>query len=297
MNTHPTLLDRIIVPLDGSSTAEAVLPEVRRILRRADSEILLVRSEFPMVVDVYPRIALDRALGEAKSYLQDIADRLSEQGVRTKTLVDSGPAADAVLRMARQEKATLIALSTHGRTGAARVLLGSVAEEILRETVVPVFAVRTSVAGSADTAPADERRAVRNVLLPLDRSERALRALEPAAEFCRLFGARLLLLHVLESDEDLNSAQAYLQAVETRAGLEGLVVTSLVETGDVDEEILDVARFHDVDLIAMASHGRRGLSRMVTGGVAEGVLRKAFVPVIVVRTSDSAKAGGRESVA
>jgi nucleotide-binding universal stress UspA family protein len=297
MYSHPSLLDRILVPLDGSAVAEMILPEVRKILRLVDSEIILIRSEFPVVADVYPSVMFDTALEGARSYLQNVADRLSKEGVRTRTIVDLGPAAEFVLRTARQERATLIALATHGRTGAARALMGSVAEQIIRKSAVPVFAFRTLPAGPAESLPTDERRQVRNILLPLDRSERAIRALDPAADLCRLFGSRLMLLHVLEPDDDKSSAEAYLQAVEARAGSQGIVVTSLVERGNVVDEILDVARFHDADLIAMATHGRRGLSRLVTGSVAEGVLRKAYVPVLVIRTVEAAAMGGRESVA
>jgi nucleotide-binding universal stress UspA family protein len=297
MHSHPSLLDRIIVPLDGSAVAEMILPDVRRILRLAGSEIILIRSEFPVLADVYPSVVHDTALEDAKTYLQNVADRLSEEGVRTRTIVDFGPAAEFVLRIARQERATLIALATHGRTGATRALMGSVAEQIIRKSAVPVVAFRSLPAGPAESFPTGERRQVRNILLPLDRSERAIRALDPAADLCRLFGARLILLHILESDEDSTSAQAFLQAVEARADSQGIVVTSLVERGNVVDEILDVARFHDADLIAMATHGRRGLSRLVTGSVTEGVLRKAFIPVLVLRTVEAAATGGRESVA
>ena len=113
----------------------------------------------------------------------------------------------------------------------------------------------------------------------------------------RSFGARLMLLHVLDSDEDQTTSEAYFQAVETRAGSQGVAVTSLMETGPVADEILDVARFHDADLIAMATHGRRGLSRLVLGSVAEEVLRKSFVPVLAVRSAASPALEEREGVA
>jgi nucleotide-binding universal stress UspA family protein len=297
MSPMPPLLNRIVVPLDGSAVAEAVLPELRNLLRQADSEVILVRSEYPLVADTYPPVVLESSVTAAKSYLRRIEDRLAEEGVRTRTIADLGPAADFILRVARQERATLIALSTHGRSGASRVLMGSIAEQVVRESPVPVLAVRTLSADSSTATPSRERRPIRNVLLPLDRSERSIRALEPASELCRLFGARLILLHVLESEQDRISAEAYLEAVEAKAGSQGVVATSLLESGNVVDEILDVARFHDADLIAMATHGRRGLSRLLTGSTTEGVLRRGFFPVLVVRTSQAAASEGRESVA
>lgn len=295
MISHPDLLQRVLVPLDGSPIAEAVLPEARRILRRPDSEIILVRADLPLVA--YPGAAPGNTLEMAKAYLAWVAEGLEEQGVRARMVADVGPAFQAILKAARDEKATLIAMSTHGRTGATRAVLGSVAEQVVRRSPVPVLVVRTLLAGAGSRVPPDERHPFRNVLLPLDRSERSLGALGPAADFCRLFGARLLLLHILESEEDRATSEAYLQAVEARASSQGVAVTSLVETGRVADEILDVARFHDVDLIAMATHGRRGLARLVTGSVTEEILRKALVPVLVVRTTAAAALEGRESVA
>ncbi|HVE41318.1 MAG TPA: universal stress protein [Planctomycetota bacterium] len=290
---QPGLLDRLIVPLDGSPAAETILSEARRFLRRSDSEIVLVRAEFPVVTDLVPGLVV-AGVGEARAYLERVGGDLEEQGVRVRIVAESGPAAEVILRTVADRRGTLIAMSTHGRTGAARAVMGSVAEQVLRRSPVPVLAVRTLSAGSGAPVPPDERLPLRNILLPLDRSERSLRALAPAADLCRLFGARLLLLHVLDRDEDQETSEAYFRAVETRVGSQGVAVTTLIETGRAADEILDVARFHDADLIAMATHGRRGLARLAMGSVTEEVLRKAFVPVLAVRTTSST---AREGVA
>ena len=297
MKVHPGILQRLIVPLDGSPTAEAVLSEASRFLRRSDSEIVLVRAEFPMVAATYPGVMIADSFGEARAYLERIAGKLEEQGLRVQIVAETGPAVEVILRAVSEKRGSLIAMSTHGRTGAVRAVMGSVAEQVLRRSPVPVLAVRTLLSSAGGPLPPDERQPLRNVLLPLDRSERSLRALAPATDLCRLFGARLMLLHVLDSDEDQTTSEAYFQAVETRAGSQGVAVTSLMETGPVADEILDVARFHDADLIAMATHGRRGLSRLVLGSVAEEVLRKSFVPVLAVRSAASPALEEREGVA
>ena len=296
MSSPPSLLQRLIVPLDGSPAAETVLSEARRFLRRVDSEIVLVRAEFPVIAAAVPDIVVP-GVGEARSYLERMAGELEEQGVRVQTMAQTGSAADVILGAVKDRKGTLIAMSTHGRTGAARVVMGSVAEQVLRRSPVPVLAVRTLFPDAGGPVFPDERQPLRNVLLPLDRSERSLRALSPAADLCRLFGARLLLLHVLDPDEDPGTAEAYFRAVEARAMSQGVAVTVLIETGNVADEILDVARFHDADLIAMATHGRRGLSRLALGSVTEAVLRRAFVPILAVRTTASPALEGREGVA
>jgi len=247
-----------------------------------------------VVTDMVPVIAV-ADLSESRAYLERMAGELEEQGARVQIVAESGPAAEVILRSVAERRGTLIAMSTHGRTGAARAVMGSVAEQVLRRSPVPVLTVRTLRAAAA--VPPDERQPLRNVLLPLDRSERSLQALAPAADLCRLFGARLLLLHVLDHDEDPVTAEAWFRAVETRAGSQGVAVTTLIETGAVADEILDVARFHDVDLIARATHGRRGLARLAMGSVTEEVLRKAFVPVLAVRSVSSTGLEGREGVA
>jgi nucleotide-binding universal stress UspA family protein len=293
---QPGLLHRLIIPLDGSPAAETVLSEARRFLRRSDSEIVLVRAEFPLVAEAVPGVMAADVV-EARAYLERTAGMLEEQGVRVETVAESGPAADVILNTVRERQGSLIVMSTHGRTGLARAVMGSVAEQVLRRSPVPVLAVRTLHAASGGPVPPDERQPLRNILLPLDRSERSLRALGPAADLCRLFGARLLLLHVLDSDDDQDTAEAYFQAVETRAASQGVAVTTLLDTGKVAEEILDVARFHDADLIAMATHGRRGLARLAMGSVTEEVLRKSYVPVLAVRSATATALQGREGVA
>lgn len=263
-------LERVLVPLDGSATAEAALPEIRRLLRgRGETELLLFQA-----------VASPDGAGAARDYLRRIEDGLAADGLRARPIVYDGPAADAIVLAAEREGADLIALATHGRGGLARAVLGSVTERVLRKAGVPVFAVRT-----APGAPARRGGAgMRDILLPLDGSEHALRAFPAAVDMARLFRARLLVLWVLDAARDRARAEAHLARVETLAREEGVPLLSLVEEGDPVDEILDVARFHEVDLIVMSTHGRRGLERLVTGSVTEGVLRKSPVPLVVVRS-------------
>ena len=260
------------MPLDGSPAAEAALPAVFRLLRqRTETEIVLARC--------VPPLAVDAGLDAARSYLLKLEDSLGERGARVRALAEEGSPADTIVKLAERESADLIAMTTHGRTCLARAVLGSVTERVLRKTRVPVFAVRTFAA-----APPQERPGSRTLLLPLDGSDASLRAFPAAADLARLLSARLLLLAVLESAPDRARAEKHLEEVEKMSRNQGVVTAVLLEEGDPVDEILDVARFHEVDLIAMATHGRTGVSRLVTGSVTEGVLRKSPVPLHIIRS-------------
>ena len=294
------MIEKILVPLDGSMNAERVLPHVRRILYRNDSEVILVRAAVPAMIED-SGIVNEAALGAAREYLAGAADRLSRQGVRVQYVVRLGSAAGVILDVAVGKKATLIAMATHGETGLKRALFGSVAEAVIRKTPVPVLAVRPF--WSYDVLPRKtdnpEVRPIRNVLLPVDGSPLAEAIVEPITEFAGLFDSRVVLLRVIEpvrpkkgtlpiADKPLakKALQPFAKEIEKR----GVETLTLVEKGDPTDEILKATRLHDIDLIAMTTHGRSGLSRLVTGSVTESVLREATVPVLIVRSLKQGKA-------
>ena len=296
------MFERIVVPLDGSLTAEAVLPFVRRFLHRTDSEIILVRAVVPAPVENSMMIA-DAATGAARVYIKEVQERLDREGVRVKSAVHVGSALGIILDTVDEERATMIAMATHGATGLKRILLGSVAEAVLRKSPVPVFVVRPFWADEQAVPEDLETRPVRNILLPVDGSDLAELAVAPALEISALFEARMLLLRVVEprknaDDEqhEIEEARNHLQGVAREFERKGVRTHTLVEKGDPVDEILKTLRFHQADLVVMTTHGRSGLSRLVTGSVTEKVLRKAPVPLLVVRAAKPARARRRAVV-
>lgn len=139
---------RVLVPLDGSTVAEAILPFLLEIAGPLDMDVVLVRVLEPipptvlegarhvLVEDVEARRA------DAAAYLAPIAERLRARGVRAETAVRRGEPADEIVEGARDAGADLIAMTTHGRTGLRRLVFGSVAEAVLRHANVPVFLMR-----------------------------------------------------------------------------------------------------------------------------------------------------------
>lgn len=293
------MLQKILVPLDGSPLAEAVLPEIRRFFRHEDSEVILLRVSQAASLEPYG-LGLEAALAEARLYVARLARDLVVQGIRARSVAELGTPAGTVLRVAREEKATLIAMATHGRTGFRRAVVGSVAEAVLRASEIPVFVVRPEggpvAAGepAVAKATAGEPPPLRNILVPLDGSERALTALRPAADLARRFRARVVLLHVVvpERETGVPSPEEPLKKAASRLRRRGISTLNLIENGDPAQTILDSCHHHEVDLIVMATHGRTGLARVVTGSVTEAVLRQAPVPLLVVRPADAAAERG-----
>ena len=136
---------KILVPLDGSRLAEAALPRAEELVRgHADTTLILLRATeatvFPGVDPIDAQVAV---VHEAEDYLEGVAERLRANGVPTvRTSVWYGPAVPAILDTARRMKPDLIVMSTHGRRGVTRLVGGSVAESVLRETRTPIFMIR-----------------------------------------------------------------------------------------------------------------------------------------------------------
>jgi nucleotide-binding universal stress UspA family protein len=304
------MLERILVPLDGSDLAARILIQVRRLLRRTDAEVILFRAYWTPLslsrVDYSQLLHEDRE--EAQEYVARLAADLRGQGVRARELVAEGPPAEAILDAARAERAGMIAMSTHGRTGLARWVFGSVAEKVVRASPVPVMLIRSFDGESRAAAPPVDGRelTLRRILVPTDGSPLSLGVIPYAEELAWLFRAEVVALHAkAEARMPVGSFHGTLidpggvplapaapetaedpavSAAESFAS-RGIRATTLTVPGDPAEAILEAGRAHGIDLIAMATHGRSGISRWLLGSVAERVLRASTLPMLLARTA------------
>ena len=282
------MMERILVPLDGSPASEAILPFVELLARRVGAEVLLFRA---VQSGVFPVVSADEDWGA-----QDLRPKRMElirQGVRARTITRAEGAVPAILQTAREERVSLIAMATHGKTGLAHLLLGGICEGVLRGSPVPVFAVRPFQA----SGPA--RPAFRNILVPLDDTGSSLSILPAACAFASLFGSRLVFLHVAvpgrgalaalgrDERERAGDPAPPLENAVQQAAAAGIRSRILVDTGDVRDRILARVRSEGIDLIAMTTHGRSTLSRLLFGSVSEGILRRAEVPLLLCREQES----------
>jgi nucleotide-binding universal stress UspA family protein len=139
---------RVIIPLDGSPLAEAILPFILDIAGPLDMEVVLVRVVPPVppqVVEGTRQVIVEDVearLAEARAYLEPLAAALAAKGVRVQSVARHGEPVREILAAAREVGADLIAMTTHGRSGLGRLLFGSVAEAVLRQADIPVFLLK-----------------------------------------------------------------------------------------------------------------------------------------------------------
>jgi nucleotide-binding universal stress UspA family protein len=274
------MLERILVPLDGSETSEAVLPQVRRLLMRKDAEVFLLQVAEVDYLPTYESSRLRVELPElAQQYVRRLARRLEEDGVRTRPLVATGAPAPEILAAAAEHKVSLIAMATHGRTGLSRWTLGSVTEKLLRASPVPVLAMRSF------PAPAPAERTFRKLLVPVDGSDRSREVMPCASEFALHYDAEILVVTV--ADPAAPPEPAVQERLDSAVGLfrsSGNRAAGVLLHGDPAAQIVDICPRENIDLAVMATHGRSGPLRWMLGSVTEKVLRAATVPMLVVRT-------------
>jgi nucleotide-binding universal stress UspA family protein len=296
---------RMLIPLDGSKTAEAVLPYARALggVLKIPVELLLVIDTGELATQVtasrarfFDTMVTDAERGGAE-YLKGIAARASD--IEIKCTVAKGKPEDAIIETAAQDKNTLIAMATHGRSGLNRWMLGSVCEKVLRGCDSPLLLVRAN-----ETLNAQEKIALKSIVVPLDGSELAERVLPTVAPLaqamnldvvlCRAYNIPYTLYSGTEGYTAINfeellasvkqEAMEYLEKKTAEMKGRGLTkVTFVAKEGFSADEIMALGRATPDNLIAMCSHGRSGVRRWVLGSVTETVVRHSGDPVLVVR--------------
>lgn len=230
-------------------------------------------------------------------------DRIAARGepgrvVTARQMV--GIASQKINEAARASDVDLVVLGTHGRTGLEHILLGSTAERVIRTAPCPVLTVRVPrTKGEAPVQASATPIAIRSILVPVDFSDCSLDALEYAVALAQPFKASVTVLHVLEPvsfglDFTLGHMEAHHKSravwesrlVELAGALQarGVPAKTALRGALPAESILDCAKEIHADLVVMGTHGRRGLSHLVSGSVAEAVLRKAECPVLAVKS-------------
>jgi nucleotide-binding universal stress UspA family protein len=248
---------------------------------------------------------MEKLLQVPDGYRQQLETKLREfrpedAGVPVDYRVVSGEPVAEILHAAEEVPCDLIVMGTHGRTGLGRVLLGSVAEQVVRKAPCPVLTVKVPAANAGFTPDfpysiGDVMLPIRIILHPTDFSESAGNAFRLACSLARDHGAQLVVLHVAAPQVSgyaggvlIPPPEGYLD--ELRAKLSGLQardpkvrVEHRLVVGDPASEILRAASEPRCDVIVMGTHGRTGLGRLLMGSVAEQVVRRAPCPVVTVR--------------
>jgi nucleotide-binding universal stress UspA family protein len=300
----------ILVPLDGSVFAEHALPLALGIARRSGAKLVIARvhvAPFSPIEDLGGLV--DRAArDEEQAYLKQVVKRLTDP---TAAPVGSAlleiPVADSLCEYAKSAGADLMVMTTHGRGPLARAWLGGVADELVRKAPIPILLTRPQEAKPV----LDQVPVFRRVLIPLDGSSFAEQAVDHALPFGSLSEAEYILVRVIEPmirgghmetaltsssepgivrrlellhDEEKANAGAYLEKMAQKVKSQGhRVETRVIVNEQAAVALLDTAKEVRADAIALCTHGRRGLSRLFLGSVADKILRGTSLPLLIHR--------------
>lgn len=299
---------KILVPLDGSPFAEGVLTYLSQVSVPQNTEVLLFQV---LEMERYSAFLAPGSLpinGQPVSnwmqltqdYHASLMADLRSRGYATRSeIINGSDVATEICRYAEDAEVDLIAMTTHARTGLPRWVLGSVASRVLSATDKPVFLVHPTEESAERTV------ALRRILVPLDGSHLAEEVLDLATTLASAQTARLILVRALDpvaiipADPTMNdmnaplaaqlgtvemqAARFYIEDIAAELQRRNLVDQTVTVVGDAAEVIIDTAEINDVDLIAMCTHGRSGVSRWVYGSVAEKVLHSAPCPLLLIR--------------
>jgi nucleotide-binding universal stress UspA family protein len=287
---------KILVPLDGSTMAEAVLPLVVKIAQADQAEVELVTVLTPVAIwdAAASMIKWDAEEAAAREYITGKAEELAGLGIKSSSNVAYGDAALAIFDRVKETKADLVAITTHGRSGVARWLLGSVAEKLLH-TRAPMLVVRP-----ADATQAVAPLQIRKVLVPLDGSQLALTAIPAAEKMAKMLNASLVFCTVVTLDwvayagmeapamyqEVIDgmktNAQENLEQASAESRKRGFKVDCFIGMGSVADEIQRIATEQEAGIVVMSTHGRSGPSRWVMGSTADALVRRSHLPCLLV---------------
>lgn len=289
--TEPTATHSILAPLDGSDMGEFATPYVARVALALGMPVVVVSvvepnawaardSGYLLAPQVYKEV-MEAAVVAAQVESQHISDELRAAGVRVRAVVERGRPRDDLLRLEVGEHVSLTIMATHGRSGLARVALGSVADYVARHGQSPVLLVRAR--GALVERPALER-----ALIPLDGSPMSELAFEPLALVAGPLVRHITLLRVIDPDEPAGASQEakrYLDEAKGRMenllGARGVTCDVAIRWGAPGDEILRASQGYD--MVIMTTHGKTGAMRWAYGSVADEVIHSADTPLLLTR--------------
>jgi nucleotide-binding universal stress UspA family protein len=285
-------IQEILIPLDGSTEAESVLPYLRDLAPKFGSRVHILGVGIGRKTRRVNRLIED--------YINRTANKLHGDNIKAEPVIRYGVAADKILDFTAEKEIDLIIMTTHGRSGITRWWMGSVAEKVISEATAPVLLVRSKRPGT--TGATDKLNFPHKILAPLDGSDIGESALPYAETIAANSRASVNLLQVISPPGTVeanllggpdwrkfvramhDAGEDYLKGVAERLGGKNIKVTYEVATGDPADKIVEYAADKGASMIAMSTHGRTGVARWVLGSVADKVLHGARIPILLVRS-------------
>jgi nucleotide-binding universal stress UspA family protein len=281
----------IIVAFDGSEYSRAALIESSNLIKRHGGKIIMVHAvyfdeeEFTTAPEQRERrFELGKKICyEAKEKVQ------KEFDIDVESLVCEGEPPDVVVDIAREKKVDLIAMGTHGRKGIKRLIMGSVTSKVIVNAPCDVMVVKkpcTECTGE-----------YKSILVPFDGSEFSKKAIEHACQLSKIDKAEIKVLYVIPRYEEMieffktesikkslaQEAEKIINEAKKLASYHGLTADERIQEGHVGEKIIETANKLKNDLIVMAAHGWKGVSKAIMGSTTERVIMNTPCPVLVVK--------------
>lgn len=293
------MIEKILVPLDGSEQSEAILPYVSKVAAGLGVPVVLLsvldQGSLGVGRSYFSRL-YQRAESGAKERLAAAAGILERAGIVVEQVVVSGRSAEEIVRTADGHHCGLIMMSTHGRNALARGILGSVTDAVVHSAHMPVLTLTPDRA----SAYYGEDSTLNSVLVALDGSELAESVLPYVIDLASRLSLEILAVRVVppihafwmdhlpeELSEEQERAEAaakeHLERTASSLSKRGLSVQWRLLAGHPATAIVELAREMPHDIVAVATHGRSGIARLAMGSVSEAIIRGTGDPVLVVR--------------
>lgn len=283
---------KILVPLDGSTIAEQVLPHLADLAQAFGSEVIVIGVCEPEETEQGKSCSL---------YIHEQAERLKSTAPKAKYKAEVlfGRADNKILDHAVQEKANIIVMTSHGKSGIMPWSLGSTVSKVLTRTQIPVLVIRASEKQQV------KDRLFRKILVPLDGSEKSAAVLPYIAEIAMKFKSEVILIRAVEPgrhvhsvgglsyvrfkdidiDKEKNKARKYLEEQGNKLVDTGSKVSYKVAAGESAPEIIKTAKESDCSLIALSSHGHSAFDAWAHGSVTYKILQASNKSVLLVPSS------------
>ena len=284
------MFKKILVSLDGSVLAEGILPVVTPLAERLNSTIVLLS-----VVDPVVNQASVVSRNEKQLELEAVAERLANVKLKYEVRVVVGSPYPTIVDAADNAGCDLIAMSTHGRGGLSRGVMGSVADQVMRNSHVPTLLVAPNRAAELRT----EGKPLSKIVGPLDGTPEGERVLPYVEEFASALGLEVVLARVIdtggpytgllddarfvETDPAIKeAAREYLETTAAGLRANGVAVSWKLGEGVPARKLVELAHETAENFVAIATRGHSGIERWLEGSVSEAVVRSSGDPVLVI---------------
>ena len=264
--------NRILIPLDGTEQVAEIILYAQSITPCADTEISLLH--------VLPQAGAEHTAAE---HIDEIMTVLTKAGWTVNSDLRMGDAVEEIVKFALLMPATLMLMSTHGRSGLEKIRQGSVTEQVLQHSPCPVFILHST---RAEPAKARDGDLFKRILVPLDGTDVSASILSCVERFSRAHDSEVILFHdEMDSDspeEQRAAVKLALQEHSVKLANAGLKVSLDMSTYKRPiREILKKIDDMNIDLVSMASHGESGVRRALEESVRAGVIRHSSCPLLV----------------